>query len=1249
MAARRYWLSLLTMIALIVPALVVIPQAARAQELEYVVDTLNDDEPPPSGSYCLPATVGDCSLRRALTLANSDGVASKIVFASTLNGPINVNPIKPLPTIGTNTTIDGLANSVPQAVRIEINGGGASFAAFRINGAGNRIQGLSIYGFSGIGVFPGGSGIWIDGPNATSNTIFLNYIGLNRNLGLATGNFNGILISGGANQNTIEGGNFISNNANNGILIAGARRNTIRGNIIGLRSQGGAAATAGNGQFGIQITTDSFLGASSAENIIGDSSPNIISANGESGSVIRAGILLRTSGTVSTTISGNFIGTGFSGAGSFGNNGDGIRIEEGAANNDIFGSAGALMVSSANSAYGLRITGAGTSGNEVRGVYIGTDESASSARANLRGGILIDDGASSNTILSVAGAPTIIAGNTGPGVIISGAGTSGNSVQGSLVGIAPDPDTTNGTLDIPNAGGILVERRAQFTLISGNTVSANDTYGIRLSSALSSTVQANMVGLNLARTGTSPNLGPGIAVAESRNALIGGAGRSLGNTIGGNNGPGIVITGTTTLSTTVDGNQIGLRRSVLDGDFNAGAANGVESVLVADGPRLTTIGGSVGNIIGGNTDDAGISIVGSGTTTTTISLNQIGWLANGTSPPIQLPTGDGIAITGTRAVSITNNSVRFANGSAVLVSNATDVTISENTALSESTGDGVQVEGTSLNVDVLDNTLRANGGDAVLVRAGSRQVAVQNNRMAANGGAISLLDTTAYDGSPPDTASPGANHDIDPPFGLRVTQSGQISGFVYTSTVKIEAGLSPVSACITCTIEVFRPDPSLAAPDGQGWERLRVEQGGSTDDRITQFGEDGSFVAQLAGPLPKQLLLAATDGFGNTSQFAVFNPSAGITLTPLNPSPAAQNAVPGQTITYTFDLANIGTLDLNNLQFQRSNSPWTVQLFPPVGPLSLGAGASRTLTVTLTLPTGSDPSVQVPKIDTTTITVTSAGLVTETEQLVTTVLARPVLRVAPASGTGRGKPGDQVSYQHRVFNDGNIPVTVRLQARTVDPADSGRIWTTTLNNSTEPLLVTIQPGLFTDVSVGVRVPSTAQVVDSQGNPVSATTFITGTVDAFPAITLPFSDTTRVSLRTAAEMVQNEEQDGAAGGTVTFFHTVTNTSNGVASFRLNVQANFGSQVTFSSDDVVITNNTFSLDNVFQPPTRRNIMTLRVTVTVNQRLLPGDTETITIFLTDPITNESIGGATVVDRINIRTGLRLPRIWIPLVVAN
>lgn len=175
----------------------------------------------------------------------------------------------------------------------------------------------------------------IDPYYPNNNLIIGNYIGTNHNGTSAVGNGNGIGIYNATNN--IIGGtgqgesNIISGNTNNGILLCdNASGNQVIGNYIGTNYKGTAKLP---NLIGVNILR-------SHDNIIGGTLPgegNLISGNQEEGIIIHDdGAVPSAYPTESNTISGNLIGTDWSGADSLGNGTYGIRFGN-FANNSVIG------------------------------------------------------------------------------------------------------------------------------------------------------------------------------------------------------------------------------------------------------------------------------------------------------------------------------------------------------------------------------------------------------------------------------------------------------------------------------------------------------------------------------------------------------------------------------------------------------------------------------------------------------------------------------------------------------------------------------------------------------------------------------------------------------------------------------------------------------------------------------------------------------------------------------------------------
>jgi hypothetical protein len=140
---------------------------------------------------------------------------------------------------------------------------------------------------------------------------------------------------------------------------------------------------------------------------------------------------------------GNYVGTNAAGDAGSGNGQYGIVIQGGGGNAIGGVSEADRNVSSGNLA-GILLTG-GASGNLIRGTYTGTGASGSAAIPNLTHGIILTNGVTNNTIGGLeAEARNVVSGNSGRGISIENATTTGNTIQGNYIGTASDGTTALG-------------------------------------------------------------------------------------------------------------------------------------------------------------------------------------------------------------------------------------------------------------------------------------------------------------------------------------------------------------------------------------------------------------------------------------------------------------------------------------------------------------------------------------------------------------------------------------------------------------------------------------------------------------------------------------------------------------------------------------------------------------------------------------------------------------------------------------
>lgn len=176
------------------------------------------------------------------------------------------------------------------------------------------------------------------------------------------------------------------------------------------------------------------LTAGATGNVIGDTTAaarNIISGSANQG------VFISDSGTTNNVIEGNYIGLTRLGTTPLPNTYCGVGIYHGAQGDLIGGvSASARNIISGNSQQGVVISDTGTNLNLVRGNYIGTLPSGTTAMANGNGGVAVFSGAQSNTIGgSLAGSGNLVSGNTGDGIFVGCSGTNSNVVLGNRIGL----------------------------------------------------------------------------------------------------------------------------------------------------------------------------------------------------------------------------------------------------------------------------------------------------------------------------------------------------------------------------------------------------------------------------------------------------------------------------------------------------------------------------------------------------------------------------------------------------------------------------------------------------------------------------------------------------------------------------------------------------------------------------------------------------------------------------------------------
>jgi hypothetical protein len=265
------------------------------------------------------------------------------------------------------------------------------------------------------------NGIVLNESGTTGNRIEGNYIGTDATGTQALDNGIGVNFNRAAN-NTLGGtadgaGNLISGNTIGVYFVNQATGNQVQGNLIGTDASGTQALGNDTG-----VSFD--LSTASPNNTIGGAvagARNVISGN------TGVGVDLASQ---NNRIEGNYIGADTTGTRAV-PNGTGVIVR--GTDHAIGGTApGAGNLISGNRGSGVVIN-AGTA-NRVQGNLIGTDATGRTALGNQQSGVEVGPAASNITIGGTeAGAGNTIAFNGGVGVLVQGAGATGNSIRGNAI------------------------------------------------------------------------------------------------------------------------------------------------------------------------------------------------------------------------------------------------------------------------------------------------------------------------------------------------------------------------------------------------------------------------------------------------------------------------------------------------------------------------------------------------------------------------------------------------------------------------------------------------------------------------------------------------------------------------------------------------------------------------------------------------------------------------------------------------
>ncbi len=429
-------------------------------------------------------------------------------------------------------TVSASANLIEgNFIGLDISGGSVvSNAADGITlsgAAGNTIGGGNVISGNGF------SGISITGASASSNVVLGNFIGTDATGKTALKNLNaGVTVSAGV-RNQLGGtnagsGNVISGNGLDGIfLTGGAVGNLVAGNFIGLSAAGTNAIA--NGFNGISLN-------GAVSNTIGGvvaAARNVISGNADNG----VGILLL--GDSGNFILGNYIGADATGRKAVANTLAGVRIQGcsnvvgGAASG-----GGNVISGNGQQGVWLVGTGGNVTGNAVQGNLIGLDATGLNSLPNGNAGVGISSAAGNQIGGTASGAGNVISGNSDAGIFFVGAGTTGNQVQGNFIGTDSSGTLARGNaLEGIYMQDVATNFIGGSAAGAGNVISGNNTRGLWLTNSPWNVIQGNFIGTQADGASALGNTFHGIDLdVNAANNTVGGVAAGAGNCIAFANG-----------------------------------------------------------------------------------------------------------------------------------------------------------------------------------------------------------------------------------------------------------------------------------------------------------------------------------------------------------------------------------------------------------------------------------------------------------------------------------------------------------------------------------------------------------------------------------------------------------------------------------------------------------------------------------------------------------------------------------------
>jgi hypothetical protein len=545
-----------------------------------------------------------------------------------------------------------------------------------------------------------------------------------------------------------------------------------------------------------------------------------------------------------------------------------------------------------NAGDGIRLLTNG--GNKVEGCFIGISADGATAQSNTGSGIDIESSPNNTIGGATPAARNVISSNTSStNIVINGAGSSGNTIQGNYIGTnaagtAAMAGSVIGVQIVGNLAGTGSNIIGGTTAAARNVISGNSSIGIDLheNTVNGNVIQGNFIGTNAAGTAAIGN-GDGIDLVRANNNTFGGTVAEAGNVISGNSGHGISLADSS--SNLIQGNLVGT-----DAAGTAAVPNVAGVGILIGGGSNNTIGGTTpgarniisGNGTGGNGHGIRFALDATTDSGNLVQGNYIGTDINGTAALGN--AGAGIQIfafvqpTGVNTIGGTSAAAR----NIISANGGSGITGGVNNFLIQGNYIGTDVNGTAdlgngnngIELDTATNTTI--GGAA----AGAGNVIAFNgkNTNATNGDGIHIFGNTGNSiggnsifsnkrlgidlvGGTENTFGVTANDSCDPDTGANNLQNFPvITSATTTGTNVMLAGTLNSTANTTFRIEIFSNSSCDPSGNGEGESYLGFTM--VTTDAMCNASINITFAASI--PAGRVLTLTATDPSGNTSEFS---------------------------------------------------------------------------------------------------------------------------------------------------------------------------------------------------------------------------------------------------------------------------------------------------------------------------------------------------------------------------------------------